>query len=80
MIYSKPILHAIDGVNSNAVCADGSSADTSNTCTTGPDVGTDSCRNGNVARVDCMDGNAAIDLDCLFGNFHGNACGTGSGD
>ena len=78
MKYLKPVLHTIDGVNSNAVCAGGSSPAFGDICTTGTDISSSMCSPlGNAAENNCFDGTAAINSECLAGNFFGDLCAAG---
>ena len=78
MRYCKPCIHSISTVNADALCVDGSAANTNAVCTVGPQVGSE-CLSGTAATIaKCKVGTAALGTNpnCAGGTGVGTGCVT----
>ena len=76
MKYSKPSLHVISAVDTEARCVSGSNATTDLVCTNGPAIGITSCTTGRGAIAGCEHGHCAATCS-VFGIAVSLSCFTG---
>lgn len=77
MKYSKPGIHSINSIDSNAKCVSGSIASLGAPCDVGADIAVKNCKSGSGAYEQCNQGDAAVTA-CDNGTTIGASCAGGN--